>query len=118
VSTGMYELIVPETTTTSVAPATAAHGSVTLTATVVGQAKGNISPSAGGTGTVTFTITQGTTTVATCSNMPLTFINNSGGDNNATCTATLAAGMYTVTAAYSGDPNNQKSSAMETLTVT
>jgi hypothetical protein len=116
VSTGMHELIVPETTTTSVTPATAAHGSVTLTATVIGQAMGNISPSAGGTGTVTFTITQGSMNVATCSNAPLTF--NNAGANLATCMATLAAGTYTVTAAYSGDPNNLKSMGMETLTVT
>jgi hypothetical protein len=116
VSTGKHELIVPETTMTSVSPATAAHGSVTLTATVIGQAKGNISPSAGGTGTVTFTITEGTTAVATCSSEPLTY--EGGGANNATCMATLTAGTYTVTAAYSGDPNNLKSMATETLTVT
>ena len=116
VSTGTHELIVPETTTTSVTPATAAHGSVTLTATVIGQAKGNISPSAGGTGTVNFTITQGTTTVATCSQAMLTY--HGAGANLATCTATLAAGTYTVTAVYLGDPNNLTSTGTETLTVT
>src|SRR5215469_15713279 len=117
VSTGMHELIVPETTTTSVTPATAAHGPVTLTATVIGQAMTNISPSAGGTGTVTFTITQNSMTVATCSSEPLTYAG--GGANNATCQIpSLAAGTYTVTAAYSGDPNNLKSMGMETLTVT
>jgi hypothetical protein len=112
----MHELIVPETTTTSVTPATAPHTSVTLTATVIGQAMGNISPSAGGTGTVTFTITQGAMTVATCSNEPLTYAG--AGANLATCMPTLMAGTYTVTAAYSGDPNNLKSMGMETLTVT
>jgi hypothetical protein len=117
VSTGMHELIVPETTTTSVTPATAVHGSVTLTATVIGQAKSNISPSAGGTGTVNFTITQGTATVATCSNAKLTY--NGAGDNLATCTVTLAASTtaYTVTAVYSGDPNNLTSMGTESLMV-
>jgi large repetitive protein len=115
VSTGSHVLIVPETTTTSVSPAAAAHGSVTLTATVIGQAKGNISPSAGGTGTVNFTITQGTTTVATCSKAPLTY--NGAGANMATCPATLAAGTYSVKAVYTGDPNNLTSTGTETLTV-
>jgi large repetitive protein len=115
VSTGTHELIVPETTTTSVSPATAAAGSVTLTATVIGQAMTNISPSAGGTGTVTFTVTQGSVTVATCSAAALTY--NGAGANLATCTATLAAGSYTVTAVYSGDPNNLTSTGTETLTV-
>jgi large repetitive protein len=114
-STGTHELIVPETTTTSVTPATATHGSVTLTATVIGQDKGNISPSAGGTGTVTFTVTQGSTTEGTCSKAPLTY--NNAGANLATCTLTLAAGSYSVEAVYSGDPNNLTSTGTETLVV-
>jgi large repetitive protein len=115
VSTGTYELIVPETTTTTVTPATAPAGSVTLTATVIGQDKGNISPSAGGSGTVTFTITQGATTVGTCSAAALTY--DGAGANLATCTLTLATGSYSVQAVYSGDPNNLTSTGTETLTV-
>ena len=93
----------------------ATHGSVTLTATVVGQDKGNISPSAGGTGTVTFTVTQGATTVGTCNKAGLTY--DGGGANLATCTLTLAAGSYSVQAVYSGDPSNLTSTGTETLTV-
>jgi large repetitive protein len=114
-STGTHELIVPETTTTSVAPATATHGSVALTTTVVGQDKGNISPSAGGTGTVTFTVTQGTTTIGTCNKAGLTY--DGGGANLATCTLTLAAGSYSVEAVYSGDLSNLTSTGTETLVV-
>ncbi len=114
-STGTHELVVPETTTTSVTPATATHGSVTLTATVVGQDKGNISPSAGGTGTVTFTVTQGATTIGTCSKAGLTY--DGGGANLGTCTLTLAAGSYSVQAVYSGDANNLTSTGTETLVV-
>lgn len=112
VSTGTHELIVPETTTTSVTPATASPGAVTLTATVVGQAMGDISPSAGGTGSVTFY--DGTTVITGCAAASLTY--DGGGANLATCTATLAAGTYTITAKYSGDPNNLPSTGTETLT--
>jgi Bacterial Ig-like domain (group 3) len=114
-STGTFELIVPETTTTSVSPATASPGSVTLTAIVVGQDKGNISPSAGGTGSVTF-YNGGAVISTACAAVSLTY--NGGGANLATCkTPTLAAGTYTITAKYSGDPNNLASSGTEKLTV-
>jgi Bacterial Ig-like domain (group 3) len=114
-STVTFELIVPETTTTSVSPATASPGSVTLTATVVGQDKGNISPSAGGTGSVTF-YNDGAVISTACAAVSLTY--DGGGANLARCkTPTLAAGTYTITAKYSGDPNNLASSGTETLTV-
>jgi large repetitive protein len=113
-STGTFVLIVPETTTTGVTPATASPGSVTLTATVVGQDKGNISPSAGGSGTVTF-YNDGTLISAACAAVSLTY--DGGGANLATCKTTLAAGTYTITAKYSGDPNNLASNGTETLTV-
>jgi hypothetical protein len=113
-SAGTFELIVPETTTTGVSPATASPGSVTLTATVVGQAKDNISPGAGGSGTVTF-YNGGTVISTACAAVSLTY--DGGGANLATCKTTLAAGTYTIAADYSGDPNNLKSSGSETLTV-
>ncbi len=119
VSTGSHVLIVPETTTTTVTPATATAGSVTLTATVIGQDKGNISPSAGGTGTVSFSAAPSTgpaTFIPLCSNVALTY--DGGGANVATCTTTaLTPGKYLVEAAYSGDPNNLKSEGTETLVV-
>jgi hypothetical protein len=113
-ASGTYELAVPESTTTTVSPATATAGAVTLTATVVGEAKGNISPSAGGSGTVTFY--NGETVISTaCAAAPLTY--DGGGGNLATCKTTLAAGSYTITAKYSGDLNNLASSGAETLVV-
>jgi hypothetical protein len=112
-ASGTYELAVPEPTTTSVSPATAAPGAVTLTATVVGEAKGNISPSAGGSGTVTFY--DGDAVIAGCAAVPLTY--NGGGGNLSSCKATFAAGSYAITSKYSGDLNNQPSSATETLAV-
>ena len=87
-STGTHELIVPETTVTSVTPAIAAPGSVTLTATVVGQAKGNISPTAGGSVTVTFF--NGAKLIPVCVATKVTY--DGGGANLATCAVTLAAG--------------------------
>jgi len=117
VSTGSHVLIVPETTTTTVTPATATAGSVTLTATVIGQAMGNISPSAGGTGTVTFAIApQGAASfVNVCTHAALTY--DGGGANIATCTTILAAGTWVVEAGYTGDPNNLESEGTVTLVV-
>lgn len=109
------QLIVPDTTTTSVAfsPATGAVGTKeTVTATVVNEAKSDISPKTGGTGTVTFTV--GTTTV--CSDVQLSYSPATG--NTATCSFTPSAtGSYTVKAAYSGDPLNQASSGTKPLSV-
>jgi hypothetical protein len=111
-TSGAFTLVVPETTTTSVSPATASPGAVTLTATVVGQAKGNISPP-DGDGTVAFY--NGDTVIAGCADATLTY--DGGGANLAKCTTTLAAGTYTINANYSGDLNNLKSPATETLIV-
>jgi hypothetical protein len=111
---GTFVLIVPETTTTSLSPGNAKPGAVTLEATVVGQAKDNISPSAGGSGTVTFS--NDGTAINGCSHVALTY--DGGGANIATCKTTLAAGKYTIAAAYSGDPNNLASNGSETLTIT
>jgi Bacterial Ig-like domain (group 3) len=115
-STGDHELVVPDTTTTTVSPATGTVGPETLTATVVDEGKGNISPSAGGTGTVTFTITGNAEPTFTCTDAALTY--DGAGNNVATCAYTPpAAGSYTVTAVYSGDPGNLTSTGTETLVV-
>ena len=113
-TSGTFVLIVPETTTTSVSPGNATPGAVSLEATVVGQAKDNISPSAGGSGTVTFY--NGAAVINGCGAVALAY--NGGGANIATCKVTLAAGSYPITAKYSGDPNNLASNGSETLTVT
>jgi len=112
-TSGTFVLIVPETTTTSLSPGNATPGAVTLEATVVGQAKDNISPTAGGSGTVTFS--DDGTAINGCTGVALTY--NGGGANIATCKVTLAAGSYTIAAKYSGDPNNLTSNGSETLTV-
>src|SRR5215831_3129890 len=75
-----HKLINPDSTTTTVTPATASAGDVTLTATVV---------------------PVGGTTVAGCGAVPLTW---NGTVNVAQCTTTLGVGTYdNVQAAYSGD---------------
>lgn len=112
-TSGTFELIVPETTTTSLSPGTAKAGPVELEATVVGEAKDNISPSAGGSGTVTFS--DGGTIITGCADVALTY--TGGGANIAKCSVTLGAGSYNITAKYSGDPNNLASTGSETLSV-
>lgn len=113
-TSGTFELIVPETTTTSLSPGNAKPGAVNLEATVVSQAMDNISPTAGGSGTVTFY--NGGTVLKGCGAVSLAYTD--GGANIATCKVTLAAGNYPITAKYSGDPNNLASNGSETLTVT
>jgi len=105
---GMYTVIVPDATTTAVSFSGAMD---TLTATVTNQAKDNISPSAGGKGTVTFTI--GGTAITGCSDVPLSYTAATG--NTATCFYTPAGGSATVTAAYSGDEANLASSGTVTV---
>jgi large repetitive protein len=113
-TSGTFVLIVPETTTTTISPGNAKAGAVTLEATVVSQAMDNISPAAGGSGTVKFS--NGGTVISGCGAAALTY--TGGGANIATCKVTLAAGSYPITAVYSGDPNNLTSTGGETLTVT
>jgi hypothetical protein len=112
-TSGTFELVVPETTTTSLSPGNAKPGAVNLEATVVSQAMDNISPSAGGSGTVTFY--NGETVINGCGAVSLTY--TGGGANIATCKVTLAAGSYPITAKYSGDLNNLASNGTETLAV-
>jgi hypothetical protein len=101
-----YTVIVPDVTTTAVA-----FSGDTLTATVTNQAKDNISPSAGGTGTVTFTI--GGTAISGCSDVSLSYTAATG--NTATCPYTPTGGSATVTATYSGDEANLASSGTVTV---
>jgi hypothetical protein len=113
-STGMHTLAVKETTKTTVTPAMAGPGAVTLTATVVSQGEADISPNAGGSGTVTFYVNGAV--VTGCGAVGLTDPSK-GPDNVATCADTLATGSYTVTAVYSGDDVNITSKGTETLAV-
>ena len=103
-----YTVIVPDVTTTVVSFSSTMD---TLTATVRNQAKDNISPSAGGTGTVTFT--SGGTAISGCSDVSLSFTAATG--NTATCPYTPAGGSATVTATYSGDKANLGSSGTATV---
>jgi hypothetical protein len=115
----VYTLQVPAPTTTGVTFDTATD---TLTATVANPTNDNISPSAGGTGTVTFTIGS-PTGAAICTDVRLTFTATSGtgptatGTNTATCAYTPTAGTtVTVYATYSGDASNETSMGSVTIT--
>jgi hypothetical protein len=114
--TGKYQVTVKDTTTTAVtfAPADGTVGTAdTITATVTNQGMDNISPTAGGTGTVTFAIAGGSTI---CSDVPLSYTAATG--NTATCSYTpTTAGSVMITATYSGDDDNMTSMDTETLTV-
>jgi Bacterial Ig-like domain (group 3) len=113
-ASGGTVLPVQETTTTTVSPATAAAGSVTLSADVVSSGDADISNNNGGSGTVTFYI--GNTVIPGCGAV-LPTDPSKGKDNVATCTATFAHGSYTINAVYSGDDVNLTSTGTETLVV-
>jgi large repetitive protein len=106
-------LAVQETTTTTVSPATATAGPVTLKATVVTAGEADVSPPFG-SGSVTFY--NGAAVLKGCGAVSPTDPSK-GEDNVATCTTTLAAGTYTINAVYSGDDVNLTSTGTETLTV-
>jgi hypothetical protein len=106
-------LPVEETTLTTVSPATAAAGSVTLSADVVSAGEADVSAPYG-SGSVTFYI--GGTVISGCGSVSPA--DPSKGENNvATCTHTFAAGTYTINAVYSGDDVNLTSTGTETLAV-
>jgi hypothetical protein len=117
VSTGEHKLITPDNTTTTVTgPATANVGAVTLNASIVpvtGGAGYNILAGFSETGgdTVSFVVNGNTV----CATAPMTW---NGTVNVAQCADTLAAGTYTVVAAYSGDEyTNGSTSKAFTLVV-
>lgn len=118
VSTGEHKLITPDDTTTTVTgPATAAPGAVTLTASIIPDTDGgpgyNILAGYSETGgdTVAFTVNGNTV----CATAAMTW---NGTVNVAQCADTLAAGTYTVVAAYSGDEyTNGSTSKAFTLVV-
>jgi len=108
---GPWALEVQNVTTTTVGPATAAHGTVTLTVDVNAMGA-NITT---GMGSVAFS--NGTTAIAGCAAVPLTTFDNGTGNNAGTCTTTLAAGTYTINVTYSGDLTNEPSNGTVTLVV-
>jgi len=117
VSTGEHKLITPDNTTTTVTgPATATPGAVRLNASIVPVTGGpgyNILAGYSETGgdTVAFTVDGNTV----CATAPMTW---NGTVNVAQCADTLAAGAYTVVAAYSGDEyTNGSTSKAFTLVV-
>jgi Bacterial Ig-like domain (group 3) len=110
-----HKLINPDSTATTVGPASAPAGEVTLTATVVPGGGGNILAGFSETGGDTVAFTIGGTTIAGCGAVALTW---NGTVNVAQCTTTLGAGTYdNVQAAYSGDEYTFPSQGTETLTV-
>jgi large repetitive protein len=111
-SSGTYPVEMKNATTTTAGPETATAGSVTLTGEVYADGA-DIDAAAGGTGTVTFDVATspgGTPTVA-CLSQPLTSYNETTGDNQATCSDTLAAGTYYLTDNFSGDETNEPSTS-------
>jgi large repetitive protein len=122
-STATYTLQVPAPTMTTVAFDATTD---VLTATVDNETFNNISPTAGGTGTVTFTTGAAGaagTPIAGCTDVALIFTATSGtgatakGTNNATCDYTPTAGTtVTVYATYSGDASNETSMGSVSIT--
>ena len=124
-----YKIINRMPTATTVATTAATAGDVMVVADVepagvaaesAGTPAGNLLAAYSETGgdTVTFTIAQAGETVATCTAEPLAW-NDTTDVNYADCAATLAAGTYSVTAAFSDDEYAAAStSAATTLVVT
>jgi hypothetical protein len=116
--------VVKYTTITSIAPTSATAGPVTLLADVATTVNGlNLTPAAGGTGSVTFLVGTTAANMAAptgCSNLPLADFAPATG-NTVTCTDTLAAGSYFIEAVYSGDAvtttSNSGVPAVSNLTV-
>jgi hypothetical protein len=120
-SDGKFDLTVQNVTTTTVTAPSATHGSVTLNAAVHAMGA-NITFAAGGRGSVTFYLsnTQGVVgnPVTNCASVSLTTFDAGTGNNNAICTGNaalnaLTAGTYYITALFSGDDVNVKSTSAQ-----
>ena len=121
-----YKIINLMDTATTVAPDTATAGTpVTLIATVLpagpaaasaNTAGGNLLAAYSETGGDTVSFTAGGVAIAGCTAVPLEW-NSATLENYADCPTTLAAGTYTVNAAFSDDEYAAASAGSETLTV-
>jgi Bacterial Ig-like domain (group 3) len=110
-TSGVWALEVQNVTTTTVGPATAAAGAVTLTVDVYAMG----ADITDGSGSVAFT--SDGTPIAGCGEVPLKTFDMGTGDNAGTCPTTLAAGTYTIGVSYTGDVVNEPSTGSVTLVV-
>ena len=109
---GTFALEVQNVTTTTAGPATAAAGSVPLTADVDAMGA-NITDGMGSVAFYVGTSATATPTLVTgCAAVALTTFD--APDNVATCDDTLAAGTYYITAKFSGDEVNEPSNSEPT----
>ena len=109
---GTFALEVQNVTSTTAGPATAAAGTVPLTADVDAMGA-NITDGMGSVAFYVGTSATATPTLVTgCAAQALTTFN--GTDNVATCDDTLAAGDYWITVKFSGDEVNEPSNSEPT----
>jgi hypothetical protein len=106
-----FPLAVQNVTSTTVAPARALAGPVSLTGSVYAMGAKIID----GSGSLAFY--RGGTVIAGCAAVPLTKF-TAAGDNVGTCKTTLGRGTYTINVVYSGDEVNVASKGSKVLTVT
>jgi large repetitive protein len=106
-----FPLEVQNVTSTTVAPARALAGPVSLTGSVFAMG----AKITDGSGSLAFY--RGTTVIAGCAAVPLTTF-TAAADNVGTCKTTLGRGTYTINVVYSGDEVNVASKGSKVLTVT
>jgi hypothetical protein len=106
-----FPLAVQNVTSTTVGPATALAGPVSLTGSVFAMG----AKITDGSGSLAFY--RGTTVIAGCAAVPLTKF-TAAGDNVGTCKTTLGRGTYTINVVYSGDVVNVASKGSKVLAVT
>jgi hypothetical protein len=107
----VFPLAVQNVTSTTVAPARALAGPMSLTGSVYAMGAKIID----GSGSLAFY--RGTTVIAGCAAVPLTKFTTAG-DNVGTCKTALGRGTYTINVVYSGDVVNVASKGSKVLTVT
>jgi hypothetical protein len=107
----VFPLAVQNVTSTTVAPARALAGPVSLTGSVYAMGAKIID----GSGSLAFY--RGTKVIAGCAAVPLTKF-TAAGDNVGTCKTTLGRGTYAINVVYSGDVVNVASKGSKVLTVT